>query len=215
MDRLNDKIMKVSLSPERDRVPFIPGQFCFFSFRDASLSREAHPYTICSAPEQDPITITVKALGDYTNQLYKELRPGVPALLEGPYGRFDYRKHAYPQIWIAGGVGIAPFISWANTLQNSDASAEFRADLYYCVNSQADAVHLHIFEKLEQKLPGFSVYLNCANTQGFLKAGDISGIHHKNIFICGPKEMRQALLKEFSERHVSGNSVFFEDFDFF
>ena len=213
VDRLNSQIMQVSLEPSGTQVPFVPGQFCFFSFRDVSLSREAHPYTICSTPNQD--TITVKALGDYTYQLYRELRSGVPALLEGPYGRFDYSEHSYPQIWIAGGVGIAPFISWAEALDSLEVPTGFRVDLYYCVNVQADAVHNDLFNRLEQHLPGFSFHLSCADIQGFLKARDIPGVQHKNIFICGPKEMRQALLKEFRELQIPNKNIFFEDFDFF
>jgi predicted ferric reductase len=215
VERLNEKIMQISLRPIDEELSFLPGQFCFFSFRDEALSREGHPYTICSAPEQQTITITVKALGDYTNRLYRELRPGVPALIEGAYGRFDYRQCSYPQIWIAGGVGIAPFISWANALQNTQPPPEFDAELYYCVNSRADAVYLQTFETLEQQLPGFSVHLTCAEQEGFLKADDIPGVRDKKIFICGPKEMRQALLKGFDKLQVPRKNILFEDFDFF
>src|SRR5690606_22726314 len=48
---------------------------------------------------------------DYTRELVARAAPGMHAELYGPYGRFE-RKPASCEIWIAGGVGISPFVSW-------------------------------------------------------------------------------------------------------
>lgn len=214
INRPNNQVMEITLSPNGKQLQFTPGQFCFFSYSDPKISREAHPFTICSTPSDDHITIIVKALGDYTNHLCQTLKPGVKALIEGPYGRFDYKNYDQPQIWIAGGVGIAPFISWANNLEESLIPANFNTDLYYCVNSTEEAVHLKKFEELENQLNGFSFHLIRTDREGFLSANDIVDLNNREIFICGPKEMRQSLLKEFKELQVLGKNIHFEDFDF-
>lgn len=213
VNRLSSQVMEISLLPDSTPLEFIPGQFCFFSFMDARLGREAHPYTICSSPGEERITIMVKALGDYTQRLYDSLQPGVSACVEGPYGRFDYKHGKQAQIWIGGGVGIVPFISWGRDLKNK-ASTHFETDLYYCVNNQAEALHLQEFEELEHQYPGFHVHLICADKEGFLQGANIPEIRHKDIFICGPKEMRKVLLKEFHELRVPDENIHFEDFDF-
>ncbi len=214
VNRLNSQVIEISLLPDSAPLNFIPGQFCFFSFKDARIGREAHPYTMCSSPDERRITIIVKALGNYTQRLYETLQPGVSALIEGPYGRFDYQNGKQAQIWIGGGVGIVPFISWSRDLKNG-AATHFEIDLYYCVNSAADALHLQEFEGLEQQLPGFHVHLVRVDQEGLLQAADIPGITQKDIFICGPKAMRKVLLKQMHALQVADENIHFEDFDFF
>ncbi len=214
VNKLNKKVIEVTLSPDSENLLFTPGQFCFFSYRYPSISKEAHPFTICSTTSEKDITIVVKALGDYTNHLFKTLKPGAKAKIEGPYGRFDYNDSNQPQLWIAGGVGIAPFISWANDLLEEPNLSNFEAELYYCVNSREEAIYIKKFKKLENKLPGFSFHLTCADREGFLSANEINDVKGREIFICGPKEMRQSLLKEFQELQIPGKSIHFEDFDF-
>ncbi len=43
------------------------------------------------------------------------LRTGTRVQVEGPYGRFDFRKGGARQIWLAGGIGITPFLAWAES----------------------------------------------------------------------------------------------------
>jgi predicted ferric reductase len=214
VDRLNERVMEITLSPNEDQLQFTPGQFCFFSYSDPNISREAHPFTICSPPSKDHITIIVKALGDYTNHLYQTLKPGTKALVEGPYGRFDYKNYKQPQTWIAGGVGIAPFISWAQALNIEEVPSHFETDFYYCVDSREEAIHLQTFKDLENKLPGFTLHLNCADREGFLTADEIDNIDGREVFICGPKEMRESLLRGFKKLQIPKTKIHFEDFDF-
>ncbi len=62
------------------------------------------------------VRVTVKALGDYTSHLQELIQPGMPAVLGGPHGRFSHWRGTDRQLWIAGGVGVAPFISWLRGL---------------------------------------------------------------------------------------------------
>jgi len=214
IDKLNDMVMKITLEPQGGQLSFTPGQFCFVSYRDPEISIEAHPFTICSQPIDKNITIIVKALGNYTKHLYRTLTVGTQAFIEGPYGRFNYQKHDQPQVWIAGGVGIAPFISWVESLNETEIPDDFDTDLYYCVNSLDEATHIEQFRMLENRLPGFTFHLSCTDRDGFLSAKEIDNIKKREIFICGPKEMRISLLKEFRELHIPDEVIHYEDFDF-
>ena len=82
--RFSDEVLQIELSPRRRRVTFTPGQFVFVTFYQEGLSREAHPFTICTVPEQKDVELTVKALGDFTNALHRQLRSGAGAKVEGP-----------------------------------------------------------------------------------------------------------------------------------
>ena len=100
----------------------------------------------------------IKSLGDYTSQLHQNLEAGATALLEGPYGRFDYRGGGHNQVWVGGGVGIAPFISWANDMKRTPQT-DINAELYYCVNTGKESTHLQLFRDLEKQIEGFRMNL--------------------------------------------------------
>jgi len=213
VDRLNDKIIEIMLKPMDEVLSFIPGQFYLFSFHSPGISRESHPYTVCDVTKEGEITIVVKSLGDYTEQLHSELKTGATALLEGPYGRFDYRRGKRNQVWIGGGVGIAPFISWANDLRQQNKT-DLNINLYYCVNTEKEATHLHLFRELENQMKTFRVNLIRADVEGFFNPGEISRVDEKVFFICGPREMRKAILPKLTTLRVPKSSIHFEDFDF-
>ena len=213
INRLNEKVMEIELSPLSGRVRFIPGQFCFFSFKSPHISREEHPYTLTKVKENGNIFIMVKALGDYTNELYDKLQPGALGLIEGPYGRFDYKNASHNQVWIGGGVGIAPFISWANDLIKHP-SIDLKVEIFYCVNHPSEATHTSVFQELQKVMPAVHMHLICSDVQGFIKLSDVEDIIMKDIFICGPREMRKTLLLASKKLNINRKNIHYEDFDF-
>lgn len=213
INRMTEKVMEIELSPLHKRVNFVSGQFCFFSFKSPSISKEAHPYTIIQEKENGNILILVKSLGDYTNHLYRNLQISVVGFIEGPYGRFDYKKGSNSQAWIGGGVGIAPFISWANDLLRHPMN-DLKVDLYYCLNHSSEATHTFVFQELHKVMPTFRLQLICSDLEGFIKMQNIEDIETEDIFICGPKEMRKALLLESNKMNIKRKNIHYEDFDF-
>lgn len=214
---INDNVAEVELIPERGRIDYIPGQYVFFSFQDEKLTRESHPFTLIGPTNEPEISILVKSRGDYTNCLYQNLREGCKAHLEGPYGRFDYKKAGKSQIWIAGGIGIAPFIAWARDLR---ASGDDRSiDLFYCYHRKNDAVLVNEFEKASQDLPNFRYFLFCSEENNRIDAEKImsigEGFQGKDILICGPKRLTDELTRQFQTLGVKRKNIFFEEFEFF
>ena len=211
--KLSNEVLQIELSPLRRRVAFVPGQFVFVTFYQGGFSREAHPFTICTVPEQKDIALTVKALGDFTNALYQRLRIGAGAKVEGPYGRFDYRMGSPRQIWIAAGVGVTPFLSWARHIEQTQDSTYY-ARFYCCVHSRSDALQYQEFERIAGQQVNLQVALVCSEEQGHLRAADIGNLDDKDIFMCGPKAFTTDLQRQFLQLGVAGDRIHFEDFEF-
>lgn len=103
------------------------GQFAFVDFGDHEAP---HPFTISSAWRRDGrLRFSIKGLGDYTRVLPERLFPGQAVTIEGPYGRFDFRSSSGRQLWIAGGIGITPFLAGLETLHGEGERAD--VDLIY------------------------------------------------------------------------------------
>ena len=213
VERLNDDVMEVTLTPGDGSIDFVPGQFVFVTIHGDGLTHESHPYTLCGPADADTLTITVKALGDYTTRLYERLEPGMEATLDGPYGRFDYRDGGDRQIWIAGGVGVAPFLSWARNLAHAPTAAP-DIDFYYCVHDRTDAVYRDDFKRLSRQLPSVDVALVCSVEDGHLHARDLGDVTDTDVFLCGPRRLRQDLRRQLRRRGVPNRRIHFEDFEF-
>ena len=213
VDRRSDDVMEVTLGPEGRPLDFVPGQFVFVTVHDDAVTSEAHPYTLCGPADAETLTITIKALGDYTRRLYERLAPGMAVSLEGPYGRFDYRMGGDRQIWVAGGVGVAPFLSWARN-RAADGAAAPDVDFYYCVHDRTDAVYREELEALARTASWLDVVLVCSVEDGHLHADDIPALEGADVFLCGPHTLTRDLRRQLRRRGVPKARIHFEDFEF-
>jgi predicted ferric reductase len=81
------------------------GQFAFVTFMTTKAPSVQH----CLLLERRwTHPFLIKGLGDYTRSLPARLHIGDTVTVEGPYGCFDFRSEQPRQIWIGGGIGIAP-----------------------------------------------------------------------------------------------------------
>lgn len=208
-------VVELVMHPVGRPMSYQPGQFIFIRFRysgDDQITSEAHPFSISSSPKDDYLRIDAKALGDYTTSLMK-LKPGAIAEVEGAYGRFSYQNYpSQRQIWIAGGIGITPFLSMAKSLgPNSPA-----VDLYYSVKTTSEFVHFEALSELIPQLGHFHCVPWVADTRGLLTAAAITGmsgdLREADIFICGPPPMMAALKTQFRALGVPKRRLHTEEF---
>jgi len=120
---------------------YLPGQFHFLRlYRGDRYHGEEHPFTISSTPS-DParLTSTIKASGDFTRTV-GETKPGAPARLQGPFGRFSYLLYPHERdlVFIAGGIGITPLMSMLRHMR--DTSADLDVLLLYANRTERDIV---------------------------------------------------------------------------
>lgn len=169
-----------------------PGQFAFVTFDDGE---GAHPFTIASADRGDrTVSFHIKALGDYTSQLGARLRAGQAVRVEGPYGRFDIGRcnRRAKQIWIAGGIGVTPFLAWLESLQASPDKAP-AADLHYCTRDRDTDAFVPRLQKLCATLPGITLHIHGARQGAVLKAESLGEPKGAEIWFCGPSGLADAL----------------------
>lgn len=171
------------------------GQFAFVTF---DRREGKHPFTIASAwaPATRSITFITKGLGDYTNFLPQNLEVGSKVMVEGPYGRFTFDDAKHRQIWIAGGIGITPFIARMKQLAMMPgdkqvdlihSSTEIQPEALELLKADADAagVRLHLLidgrdelltgDRLRQMVPDWK---------------------SASVWFCGPAGFGEAIRKD-------------------
>jgi ferredoxin-NADP reductase/DMSO/TMAO reductase YedYZ heme-binding membrane subunit len=91
-----------------DRLPVVGGQFLQWRFLRPGLWWQAHPYSLSAAPTRRHLRITIKSLGDHSEELAR-LRPGTRVAIEGPYGVFTADARQGDRVLLVGaGVGVTP-----------------------------------------------------------------------------------------------------------
>ena len=192
------------------------GQFLFVHFPGDKTLNESHPFTISSAPQEDVLRLTIKASGDFTRHLFSNLQAGMDAVIEGAYGMFDYKTGGQKQIWVAGGIGVTPFLSF---IRDMDGNLAQDVDFYYTVRHREEAVFVDEIEAAAKKNPRLKAHIRFSSTDGSLTVdeivknagGNISG-HH--VYMCGPLPMVQAFEKKFLEAKVPAANIHYEEFNF-
>ncbi|MDP1713178.1 MAG: hypothetical protein Q8L41_00405 [Anaerolineales bacterium] len=212
----NQSTTEVVLRAKKDSIQKQrAGQFLFVRFIEKGLD-ESHPFTISSAPHEDVLRLTVKACGDFTRDLFANLKAGTEAILEGAYGMFDYKTGGPKQIWVAGGIGVTPFLSFIRDLKTG---LNHDVDFYYTVRHREEAVFVDEIEETAKKNPRLQVHIRFSSTDGSLTVADIirnagGDIRGHDVYMCGPLPMVQAFEKKFIEAGVPLENIHFEEFNF-
>lgn len=205
--------LAVEMTPQGRACRHRAGQFAFFAFTGAGMN-EPHPFTISNAPRDDGgLRITVAPLGDLTSRVVNALQEGQDVRVQGPFGRFG-RTAKGPQVWIAAGVGITPFVALAESLP---ASAE-PVRLIYAVRLREQAAHLALLEELARQKSNLDLTVWESATSGRLTADKVSEIAgpdlgSSNVLFCGPGAMREALGKSLTRFGISQRQYHYEEFE--
>lgn len=217
VQKLPKDVISIDLKPIEDDIPFKPGQFVFVRFnwqKHRGILPEFHPFSIASRPGEGVVRVVAKALGDHTKAMLN-IPQGAVAEIEGAFGKFDYQRFANsPQIWVAGGIGITPFLSMAGTL---DAKSP-QVTLFYSVVGRDEIIGHDIFSSVAPKTsPNFKYQpFVTSETKKFIDAKYLAetcgGLDGKEIFLCGPPPMMKALKKQLRQQGVKASRIHSEEF---
>ncbi|MFC3551375.1 ferric reductase-like transmembrane domain-containing protein [Lysobacter cavernae] len=212
----SDSAARLELAPVKRGLDFAPGQFAFVAWQHPGL-REPHPFTIASADRPDGhIAFVIRALGDYTGRLLAEATPGMRASVYAPFGRFERAGNGAREIWVAGGVGITPFLAW---LQDERADGLDRVTLFYFYTPGRGLPETVDLETLAQRRgveyipittgPGTPSFV-----QRFARIVGDDGASPVRISFCGPKGLLKRLRSLMHEHGVADTQLHYEQFEF-
>jgi predicted ferric reductase len=215
--KINENIVELKLKPLGQKINFLPGQFIFIRFETDGILSESHPFSITSYSENESLSLGIKTLGDYTKAVYL-LKPGAICNIEGPFGAFSYLKAKLKrQIWIAGGIGITPFLSMARQIDASDKdTGGYKIDLYYSVKNENEGAFSEELEEISKKNNNFKFHKHFSDKGGYISAkfvtdnsNDLAGAE---IFLCGPAGFMKSLREQFVNSGFNNNQIHSEEF---
>ncbi len=216
-DKIQHKgdVVELHLAPKRRIINFTPGQFVYVEFDDLK-SHGYHPFSISSAKKSSTLVLAVRKSGDFTNAL-ADIKKGAQLRVKGPYGRFMLQARSKEkQLWIAGGIGVTPFVSGALSLRPSSRSATGNIEMIYA-SADKTPYGLPELQAAEDHNDSFNVTLVDQETFGFVSfamlESHIKDLAERKIYICGPPIMLKNLRDEAASLGFEHN-LHFEEFSY-
>ncbi|MHC6592587.1 ferredoxin reductase family protein [Arthrobacter sp. C152] len=208
---LTADLVEVTLRPLGKPLVFKPGQWAMIYLETAD-GWQRHPFSMSGAAHGDTIGITVKALGDHTTKLPDVVQTGMPAVVGGPYGRFDRHGGTADQVWIAAGVGITPFLSWLRSLHG-----ELQENVDLFVTSAGPSPFAGEITAIARTQPHLKVHLVDTAVDGRLTPEQILASvgtepRRLSVFMGGPDAMLRQFRKDFRAAGVRRANIHREYF---
>lgn len=201
----------------RSKMPlpkFQPGQFAMLAHRGARA--EAHPFTIASGDEMTR-RFVIRAAGDWTDNFVKSVKVGDRFRLGRGMGRFlpQTDSHRKEQFWVAGGVGITPFLAALERMQ-PDVSA--RVTLIFGIRSREAAGALDDVERHARRLPQLNLIVLSGDRNEGLTPPRLAQIirdmsEDTQVYLCGPQGLKNMIVRAWAMAGMSGR-IYSEHFDF-
>lgn len=210
-----ERATEVVLKPTGQMLDFKPGQFAFVEIEGKDWD-EPHPFTISSAPGEDRLRFTMKVLGDWTRKIREELKPGGIVQVRGPYGRFDASSAGDKQIWVAGGIGLTPFLSKMRAMEEGDGR---NIHLVYAARSADEALFLEELRDHAARVGNVKV-IPLFSEEGQFARVDVmqeklpDPLSSYDFFMCGPKPMLDGLIADLKKHGVGQEKIHTEAFEF-
>lgn len=201
-----------------DQAPqFLPGQYVNIAVPGSGAHRS---YSFSSAPGDSALGFLIKKIPDgLMSSWLDSAAPGERLELTGPMGSFYLRDGSGPLLFLAGGTGLAPFLSMLEVLARAGSRRPVR--LVYGVTRDLDLVLVDQLAAYAERLADFSYATVVADAasdhprkgwvtqhmpQDLLDAGGV------DVYLCGPPPMVDAVRHHLDQQPVAPASFHYEKF---
>jgi benzoate/toluate 1,2-dioxygenase reductase subunit len=217
VDKLSETTLAFSLEGA-GAISFLPGQYVNVLVPGTDQRRS---YSFSSPPGTETQSFLVRDIPHgRMSSFLRAAQPGTPVEFVGPSGSFYLREIRRPLLLLAGGTGLAPFLSMLGKIAETGTGGH-PVHLIYGVTNDADVVGIDRLEALAARIPGFT-YATCVAAEGSahprkgyvtahiepeaLNGGDV------DVYLCGPPPMVDAVRTWLGGQGVTPANFYYEKF---
>ena len=170
--------------------------------------------------------------GEFSAPLFDAHTQSALLTIEGPLGQFVYRPGIAPMLLVGGGTGLAPLLSILRHVVENGIERDIT--VYWGVRSEPDLYAQAVLEDLAGRAAaarpaqGRAAPLRYVpvlsepspewrGSRGFVHEAvlkDIDDLEKYDVYAAGPPAMIAAVRREFGQRGVAANRLFFDSFDY-
>ncbi len=182
-------------------------------------------FSIASAPFDNDLMIATRMRDTAFKRVLRKAALGIEVKIEGPSGSFVlHRKAEKPAVFLAGGIGITPFLSIIR--QATHDRAPHRLYLFYGNRRLEDAAFLDILTETSKQNPNFHLIATMSEMEkshrewkgetGFIDKDMLTKylptLQGPIYYIAGPPAMVAAMRRMLTEAGVDEDDIRTEEF---
>ncbi|GGH61686.1 toluate 1,2-dioxygenase electron transfer subunit [Comamonas phosphati] len=212
-----DAAYELALDVPEDAPAFLPGQYVNIGVPGSGQHRS---YSFSSVPGAHRMTFLIKHVpGGLMSSWLQGAASGQVLEMTGPLGSFYLRSVTRPLLLLAGGTGLAPFLSMLEELARQGMAQPVH--MIYGVTRDQDLVLVERLEEYARRVPGFTFTTCVADAataherQGYVTQHmPAQALHGGNVdvYLCGPPPMVEAVQKYFKSEGITPASFQYEKF---
>lgn len=212
---------------EPPEVKFVSGQYMQFLAPAYEKSKEDvyRAYSIASdSAKKNVLEFIIRLVpgGICTTYCFEYLKEGDDAKMNGPYGEFRLTETEKEMVWIAGGSGMAPFVSILYQMKNMNNQR--KVTYYFGSNKVRELFFLDEMKQFEKDLPNFKFVPVVFKPDEDEKWGGETGLvteavgrNNKNLtdiegYLCGSPGMIDASIKVLKELGMNEEKIYYDKF---
>jgi Na+-transporting NADH:ubiquinone oxidoreductase subunit F len=212
---------------EPETIDFVPGQYV--QLETPVYGKNPEPvyraYSLAT-PVDDKrhvdLIIRLVPNGICTTWVFTLLKVGTEVKLNGPYGDFRLSESEREMIFIAGGSGMAPFVSMLSDLQKRHSTRRCR--YFFGARARRDLFCLEEMLAYEKVLPNFRFIPALSQPQAQDQWDGETGLitqvverhcpdgSNQEAYLCGSPGMIDACVKVLTAKGVPADRIFFDKF---
>lgn len=207
---------------------FLPGQYVrmYLPGTDIDGRGDKRPFTLASSPlEKEHIMITTRILQSAFKKRLSELSVGEKIKFYGPLGGFIlHEEEKNEQIFLAGGIGITPFLSMISYVD--EKKLPLKITLFVSFSTVEDMIYKDKLEEIAQGNQNIEVVYTITkpNESKFPWSGEAGRMSEelirkyvKNLlealyYIVGPPQMVSAMEELVAKMRVPTKRILIENF---
>jgi ferredoxin-NADP reductase len=207
---------------------FKPGQAVDLVLTDpanADAENPRHAFSIVSAPFEDELVLATRMRDSDYKRILRSMPIGASAKIDGPFGSLTLHKdRTRPAVFIAGGIGITPFMSMLRQAARDRLPHHIR--LLYSNRRPEDTAFLKELQQLEQENKEFRLIGTMTeiakSTQPWNGATEMiddafvkkatEGLQAPIYYLVGPPGMVEAMRKTLNGIDIEDDDIRSEDF---
>jgi ferredoxin-NADP reductase len=217
---------------------FRPGQAAELTLLDPPETDDegnARTFSIVAAPSENVLTFATRLRDTAFKRVLSDLAPGTDLLLDGPFGSFTLHKNrTKPAVFLAGGIGITPFMSMIRDVANAQPAqgpsaeqpAPYCVYLFYSNRRPQDSAFLDELAAVPRRFGSFHLVGTMTDMEpsdqswegerGFIDAQmlrrHLPALNGPIYYIAGPPRMVTAMRDMLVNAGVDEDDIRTEDF---
>lgn len=214
---LSEDSIEVEIEIEGDGLGFLPGQYVHLEVPGKDAHRS---YSFSSLPGSSRASFLIRNVpgGLMSGYLANGAAPGDAMTVTGPMGSFYLRAVQRPLLMLAGGTGLAPFLSMLRQLRETGCDQPIH--MIYGVTKDDHLVKCEELDVASDALDFDYVTVVADEASDHPRKGYVT--HHMDparlhdgdvdVYLCGPPPMVDAVLKYFDCEDIKPASFHYEKF---